>query len=103
MDTVNDLNHIQIIYDLVVIRIYYVEKMFYICEVNHEAIIPKMFKKAFQVRDYLNTKLEKKINIDVRFFYNSVSTPSSKKIKVMDMNGYYSDCNLIYNLVLLLI
>ena len=101
--SVNDLNHIQIIYDLVVIRIYYIDREFYVCYVDEDAIKPRMLKKAYQVRDYLTELLKDKQNINYQFFYRT-DIPLTKKILINDLNGYYSDISdVIYKSVLLLI
>ena len=101
--SVNNLNHIQIIYDLVVIRIYYIDREFYVCYVDEDAIKPRMLKKAYQVRDYLTELLKDKQNINYQFFYRT-DIPMTKKIQINELNGYYSDISdVIYKSVLLLI
>ena len=101
--SVNNLNHIQVIYDLVVIRIYYIDREFYVCYVDEDAIKPRMLKKAYQVRDYLTELLKDKQNINYQFFYRT-DIPMAKKILINDLNGYYSDISdVIYKSVLLLI
>jgi hypothetical protein len=101
--SVNDLNHIQIIYDLVVIRIYYIDREFYVCYVDNEAIKPRMLKKAHQVRDYLTELLKYKQNINYQFFYRT-DIPMTKKILINECSGWYSDISsVIYKSVLLLI
>ena len=102
-EKINDFNHIQILYNLTTIRIYYVEKMFYLCEVNHDHIAPKMFKKCHKLRDYLLEKLDSKKNINMSFFYRN-DIQINKKIMINEMTGYYSDIEkVIYRALLLLI
>jgi len=99
MTVVDDINHIQIIYDSIVIRIYYTDNQFY---VDHEAIKPKMFKKAYQAKQYLSEQLKDETNIDVRFFYSTTS-PIEKKMKLLNMVGWYNELDVIYKSLLLLI
>lgn len=102
--SVNNLNHIQIIYDLVVIRIYYIDREFYVCYVDEDAIKPRMLKKAYQVRDWLAVLLKDKQNINYQFFYRT-DIPITKKIQINELNGFYSNDidKLIHRSLLLLI
>ena len=101
-DSVNDRNFLQIVVDLTIIRIYYLDKQFYMCYVDSENIFPTMFKKAHKARDYLMDKLQDKKNIDVRLFYRN-DIPIEKKIGINELNGYYCDLTTIYKSLLLLI
>ena len=65
-NSVNDRNFLQIVVDLIIIRIYYIDKQFYMCYVDSENIFPTMFKKAHKARDYLMDKLQDKKNIRAR-------------------------------------
>lgn len=104
VDDLSNKNCLQILVGLTTIRIYYLKSGFYISLVNMEEIIPRFYKKAYQARNYLTSILENKTNVDVRFFY-SILTPNDKKIKILDMNGYYSGDieKVIYKSLLLLI
>ena len=99
---ISDRNCIQIYYGLTLIRVYYIEKEFYINLVDLEKIHPAIFKKAHKARDFLVNVLKNESNIDVRFFY-STATPTDKKIKILDCSGYYSELDVLYKCLLLLI
>lgn len=102
-EQISDYNHIQIVYGLTVIRVYYILKQYYICEVNHESIIPKIFKKANRTKNYLLDKLKNMNNIDFRFHYRT-DMPMERKIQITDLNGYYDNIdNVIHRSLLLLI
>jgi hypothetical protein len=103
MDNIDDLNCIQIIYNLDVVRIYYIQKNYYISHTNMQCIKPCLYKTATEVMQYLKKELNHKSNIDVRYFYNSNTTNLKKKLKILEKNGYYSNIDIIYNLLLLLI
>lgn len=70
--------------------------------VDCEAIRPAMFRKAHQIRDFLIKLLLDKKNIKMDFYYRT-DIPNDKKIKILDMNGYYSDLDVLYKSLLLLI
>jgi hypothetical protein len=103
MDNIDDLNCIQIIYNLDVIRIYYIQKNYYLSHTNMDCIKPCLYKTAQEVMQYLKKELLNRNNIDVRYFYNATTTKLKKKIKILEKNGYYNNVDIIYNLLLLLI
>ena len=102
---ISDRNCIQISYGLTLIRVYYIEKEFYINLVDLEKIHPAIFKKSHKAKNWLIEQLKNHSNIDVRFFY-STTTPIKKKILINELNGYYSNDSydkLIHRALLLLI
>lgn len=105
MKNISNLNTIQILYGLTIIKIYYIQNEFYLNLIDLEKIIPCAFKTAKKACNYIVKLLENQHNIDVRFFFRT-DTPIEKKIKVMDLNGHYSNDGidkLIYRALLLLI
>ena len=102
-DNLDGLNCIQIIYNLDVIRIYYIKKNYYISHTNMEYIKPCLYKTAQEVMQYLKKELLNRNNIDVRYFYNLNTTKLKKKVKILEAQGYYNTTDMIYNLLLLLL
>ena len=102
-DTLDDLNCIQICFNLSVIRVYYIEKQYYVSEVDMDKIKPQIFKTAKEIIKYLTKLLNSKNNIDVRYFFNAKTTSLKKKIKILEKNGYYNNIDMLYELLLLLI
>ena len=102
-ENLDDKNCLQIVYGLTVIRVYYLKKGYYCCKVNMNDIIPKFYKKAYRIHNYLTDELKNSVNIDVRLFYNSITTPIKKKCDINDMTGYYNNTDMIYKCLLLLI
>ena len=103
---ISDRNCIQIIFGLSLIRVYYIEKEFYINLVDLEKIHPAIFKKSHKAKNWLIEQLENQSNVDVRFFYRT-NEKIEKKILINELNGWYSDSDniekLIHRLLLLLI
>ena len=103
---ISDRNCIQISYGLTLIRVYYIEKEFYINLVDLEKIHPAIFKKSHKAKNWLIEQLENQSNVDVRFFYRT-NEKIEKKILINELNGWYSDSDniekLIHRLLLLLI
>ena len=103
---ISDRNCIQIIFGLSLIRVYYIEKEFYINLVDLEKIHPLIFKKAHKAKNWLIEQLENQSNVDVRFFYRT-NEKIEKKILINELNGWYSYSDniekLIHRLLLLLI
>lgn len=101
-----DRNFIQIIYDLTIIRVYYIEKQFYISLVDEDAIRPAMFKKSYKARNFLVDLLKNKKNVDMKIYYRT-DMKMEKKIQIHELMGYYHDDDdiekLIHRLLLLLI
>ena len=102
---ISDRNCIQICYGLTLIRVYYIEKEFYINLVDLEKIHPLIFKKAHKAKNWLIEQLKNQSNIDVKFFYRT-NEKMEKKILINELNGYYSDDSydkLLHRALLLLI
>jgi len=102
---ISNKNCIQICFGLCLIRVYFIDGEFYLNLVDIEKIVPKIFKKAYKARDFITLVLKNENNIDVKFYFRT-DTDIKKKIKILDMNGYYSNDGidkLIHRALLLLI
>ncbi len=94
MTTLTDQPFIQFIYNLSVVRIYYCRDVkphsFFLSEVNLTKIIPLVSPKIHIIRQRLMLLIKDMKNIDMKFYYSSI-TMSKYKQKINDMNNYYDD------------
>ena len=99
---ISDRNCIQICYGLTLIRVYWIDGEYYLNLVDLEKIHPAILRKSWQARDWLVNLLKNESNIDVKFYFR-IDTPIETKIMINDLNGYYSELDLIHKCFLLLI
>ena len=113
MDSLTDKSFLQIVFNLQIIRIYWIKNAFFLThDILDNFILYDSYKNSSKVVTYVMKQIHHAINIDVKVFYNSIEmfapqTATSKKntesIKnMMDVdNGDYSEHQDIKRLILL--
>ena len=102
--SLTDLNVLQIVFDLCIVRVYFVNNEFFISHVSMDEIKYNAYRSSVKCLTYIMKYLVKAKNIDVRFFTNTHTTKTDTKdnIKFLSENkgGYYDSNNDIKRLIL---
>jgi hypothetical protein len=91
MSDLDNKSFIQFIYDLNVIRVYYIEKfgsrLFFLSDINMDGVTPFASHRAVDIHKRIVESLNNKNRIEMEVFYNVNTTPKKKQKQIQKLVG----------------
>ena len=104
MDTLTNKSFLQIIFNLQIIRIYWIKNAFFLThDILDNFILYDSYKNSSKVVSYVMKHIYNALNIDVKMFYNKITTSKKNTDSILDMMEVddYNENQEIKRLVLL--
>ena len=98
MDSLTDRSFLNIVFNLHIIRIYWIKNVFFLTHdiLDNSMVLYDSFKNSSKVVSYVMKQIHNTINIDVKMFYNKITTD------IMEVDdGEYTDNHDIKRIILL--
>ena len=85
-DSLTNRSFLQIIFNLQIIRIYWIKNAFFLThDILDNFILYESYKNSSKVVSYVMKEMHDEINVDVKLFYNKMTTSEKNIASIADM------------------